>query len=355
MQLGRIPVVMAVVLSCFGTASAQIVEDREVDGKTISCVRGGLISDLTDCGLPEWYSYIFIGSIFRITSIADEKELQIRPEEVFKGDPANILTVKTSQALCGPGFTAGDRWLFLLREEGGEPIVLDPYAGESRPVAEAQKQIETLRRLQTIGDSGIFRGRVQLDQSFLGGEGIPGARVVARRESDNMQFVTTSGADGSYEFEPIPPGKYKLTVDGSVHFDHSEIGIARGGCWDLTISKFPRGQLGGHVRGSDGLPVGNVPVLIMHDDEQWWTTSKTDESGFFQFDSLGPGKYVVGINLPGAPVWKYAGSAGVGADPRPASLYYPGLQDRSRALMISLSIDEKRDDINFTIANTVSK
>ena len=41
-----------------------------------------------------------------------------------------------------------------------------------------------------------------------------------------------------------------------------------------------------------------------------------------QIAAGGPGKYVVGINLPGAPAWKNVGCAGACVVP-PASLYYP--------------------------------
>lgn len=45
-------------------------------------------------------------------------------------------------------------------------------------------------------------------------DAVPSARVIARRTSDNAQCVTLADADGRYEFPPVPPGKYKLTVEG---------------------------------------------------------------------------------------------------------------------------------------------
>jgi hypothetical protein len=70
--------------------------------------------------------------------------------------------------------------------------------------------------------------------------------------------------------------------------------------------------------------VPNVPVIIMSADNSWFTTSGADARGYFTFDSLKPGEYVIGINLPGAPDWKYAGGAGVGVAAPIASLYYNG-------------------------------
>ena len=82
-------------------------------------------------------------------------------------------------------------------------------------------------------------------------------------------------------------------------------------------------------------------------DESLWDTVEVDANGYFQFDSLKPGKYVIGIRLPGAPSWKYASAAGV--PPPAASLYYPGVQNRSAAAAIVLRTDEKRDNIDFTV------
>jgi hypothetical protein len=354
MSIQRILAVLAVVFSGFGIAGAQITSIFEKDGKTVTCMHTGLTSDLKDCGVrSDWYTYVFVGSISSITPAkGDEKKIQVIPEEVFSGEPASPLTVLTSQAPCLPELAVGDRWLFFLRKEDGNPIVLDYYANDSLPIAHAKEQIETLRRLKTIGDFGILRGQVLRGRSFLQSKPLPDAHIVARRESDNMQFATNTGVDGRYEFPPVPPGKYKLTADpvGSFQTDEGGANVTRGSCWHVTLSRSPHAELGGHVRRSDGSPLSAVDVLVMSEDETWFTTEKADEQGYFHTDSLRPGKYVVGINLPSAPPRKVGGGAGAGLDIPPASLYYPGVRSRSAALAINLAVDEKRDDIDFVIS-----
>jgi hypothetical protein len=348
-QFHRALAVLALLLSCAGAASAQIIVDQENGHKTVLCLVDSLSSSLKDCGLQsDWYTYTFVGSISAITSIAnDEKKLQIVPEEVFYGKPPYPLIVRTSQAACLPELAVGDHWLFRLRKENGKPIVLD-LGSDSSPVAGAQEQIETFRRLAALGDLGIVRGRVLRGSWFEdNAKPVPGARVVAYRESDNMPFVTTTGAGGRYEFQPLPPGKYKLTVDpiGSFQPDDDAVDVSGGSCSDVTLSRSPHAQLSGHVRRSDGSPVPGVAVLIESRGESWWTTT-TDADGYFQKDLLKPGKYVVGINLPGSPALKYEGAGG----PPPAvSLYYPGVQSHSAALPVKLATDEKREDIDFIL------
>jgi Carboxypeptidase regulatory-like domain len=111
----------------------------------------------------------------------------------------------------------------------------------------------------------------------------------------------------------------------------------------ISIPAF-HAQMSGHVRHSDGSSMPNVGVILI--DANGYNTARTDASGKFKFDDLKPGDYVVGINLPGAPAWKYDCGAGASEIP-PASLYYNGVTERSDALVIKLATDEKRHDIDF--------
>jgi Carboxypeptidase regulatory-like domain len=325
-------------------------------------MHSGLSSSLNDCGAPDWYAYVFVGSISSITPAAkDEEWIQIIPEEVFKGEPPTPVRVITKQAACLPTLSVGDRWLFFLRGSTNDnPILLDYYGNDSLPVADAHEQIETLRRLISIGDLGILRGRVMKDCracsapkgfEFPDGTAVPNASVVAHRQSDNAQFVATTDSDGRYEFQPLVPGKYKLTVDaiGSFRPDDSEIEVNRGRCWELTLSKTvqPHARLEGHVRYPDGSSVPRMGVLLTSEDGSWWHILNADALGHFRFDSLPPGKYVLGVSMPNAPPWKY-GAAGTGAPPA-ALQYYPGVSDRSSALVVTLAEDEERDDIDFVV------
>jgi hypothetical protein len=339
-------------LCCCSAAKAQIIMLKQDGDKTVRCMHTGLSSDLKDCGTQsDWYPYVFVGTISAVTPTKDEeKELHIIPDEVFKGEPTNPLIVLTSQGACFPEINVGDHWLFYLR--GGNPIVLDFYGNISSPVADALQQLETLRHLETIGANGILRGRVR-QGPFAHGDTIPNAHVIAHRATDDAQFIATTDADGRYEFQPLPPGKYKLSVDPIKSFqaDDANIEVKSRQCWDLTLSSAPHAHLGGHVQRSDGTPAPQVPVLFTDEEGSWFETMMSDARGYFHRESLSSGKYVIGINLPGEPTWKPSGCAGTpGACSVPrASLYYPGMRNRADALVINLATDEKRDDIDFTI------
>jgi len=350
--------VLTVVVFGLGAAAAQIIDEREVEGKTIQCMHTGLMSDLHDCGFrSDWYDYVFVGSISAIAPAdKDEKKLLITPEEIFHGEPPILLTVLTSQGACLPTLIPGDHWLFFLRKVDGVPIVLDYYGNDSRPASHAQQQIETLRRLKTIGDFGLLRGDVVNGPNYFERKPVPSVRVVATRSSDNAEFYAVTDADGHYEFQPVPIGKYKLAADtiGPFYGGDAGLDVTSGRCWNATLWKSPeppRTRLGGHVKWSNGSPAPKIPIVIIHDDGSGYTTLESDVNGYFYQDSLRPGKYIVGINTPGAPAWKDQSCSGACQNQSPnASLYYPGMHNRSDALVIDLAADEKRDDIDFTIA-----
>jgi hypothetical protein len=258
------------------------------------------------------------------------------------------LKVVTSQAACMRELKAGDKWLLYLRK--GNPIVLDYYANDSLPLSDAQEQIATLHHLKGVGDVGILRGRVIRTESS-GAQGIPNAQVVAIRQSNNQQFACVTGPDGRYEFEPLPPGTYKVVAGpiGSYQPDDSEINLLGGTCSDLTLSRSPYARIAGNVSRSDGTPVPNLGVVLIRSDNSWYLTTQTDRNGKFMFDSQEPGQYVLGLNYPGRADWFDGGGAGTGVKLPPATLFYPGVRGRSSALIIQLASDEKLDKLDFVV------
>lgn len=348
MRWSRVVVVFLASLLCLGAAEPQITLIKKVGNKTVTCWHTGLFSDLNDCGVrADWYSYVFVGSIASVEP-ADhgEKKLEVRPEEIFHGNPPTPLTVFTSQAACLPKLKVGARWLFYLRKEKGKPVVLDYYGNDSLPIADAKKQLETLRRLETIGDRGILRGEVR--RGDMGdGKPVADAVVTARGGPGHRKYVTRTNTGGNYEFPPLPAGAYTISVHpiGSFRPDNASLDVHPGGCWDLTLRQLPHARIAGYLRYADGSPVVGAQVLLIDVAKSVWSTLHVDARGRYQFDSLEAGRYVVGICLPRRRCLDGSGSG----PPPAASLYYPGVTSRSAAVPITLRTDQKRDSINFVI------
>ena len=350
LAMARVYIAVVFLLSC-SIAEAQIIFLKQEGDKTTFCTHSGLFSDMKDCGTKsDWYSYVFVGSISSIASADnDEKELQITPEEIFYGNPSNSLKVRTSQVACLPKLSLGDRWLFFLKEEKSSPMLLDYYGNPSVPVDSARDEIQILRRLKTLGNQGLLQGSVQRGR-FGDDAPVPQAQVVLESVPDKLQFFATTDSLGRYEFQPLPAGRYNVRVNPIDSFqpDGGTVSIRPGGCWDLTLRRSPHAHIAGHIRRSNRSPVADVPVLILTEGQSGYTSTTTNERGYYDFDGLQPGKYVIGISFPDVPAWKHS-SCGGACDQPGASLYYPGTLSRSGALSISLEADERRDDIDFVI------
>lgn len=238
----RVPLLLgAVVLLGSGLATAQLISQEKVGGKTVTCMRSGLMTNPSDCGLHSYsYTYVFVGKIAAATSAGhDEQVIQIVPEEVFAGDPENPMTVMTSGGICFPSLLVGDSWLFYLRRDQAKAIVLDYYGNDSLPVSQAAEKIATLRRLHTIGKRGILRGTV-LRGNSIAGTPVPGAPVIARR-SRGAQFVGATDGNGRFEFKALPAGTYRVFARPSDSYrpESTEIDVKVGECRDLTLANDP--------------------------------------------------------------------------------------------------------------------
>jgi hypothetical protein len=342
---------LCVALLCALPAAGQIIESRYVGGKAVICMHSGMFSDLNDCGIPDWYKYVFIGSIAAITPAKDnEEQLQIMPEEVFGGEPASPMTVITSQHLCWPEMNVGDRWLFYLRQETGKPVVLDYYGNDSKPVAAAEKAIATLRNLKDIGDYGLLRGRAFPGRTY-DSEPLPGAIVVATNQQKQVEYKASTDSDGHYEFPPLPSGRYTIntTTTASDPPDDSSVEIKAGGCWDLSLTRSPHAHLSGQIRRANGKPLIHVDVVLTDSENTTYVTTQTDANGRFEFDDETPGHYVIGINFPPQADWFNGGGGGEGIKIPPASMFYSGVFDRANAQVIDLKKDEKIDNLDFVV------
>jgi len=331
---------------------AQIIEMRTVNGKPLACTMSGLSSDLKDCGTePDWYKYVFVGSILKMTPTDhDEQEITIVPEEVFSGSPPSPVTVMTSQWLCMRPMAVGEHWLFYLHQESGKPLVIG-YGGASIPVADAGKQLETLRRLRSIGDDGLLRGMVLDGERSGDSKPIPNAQVVAKESKSGRSFIAISDKDGRYEFRPLMAGSYKISVQSpsSKNPDDSKIDVRSGQCWDLTLTRSSQALISGHIQFTSGKPASGIGIVLIDGDRSGYLTMRTNDHGDYTFNQMRPGTYIVGVNYPRRTDWFEGAGGGAEIKLPPASLFYPNSPNIPGAEVLSVGKDEKRSHIDFIL------
>jgi hypothetical protein len=95
--------------------------------------------------------------------------------------------------------------------------------------------------------------------------------------------------------------------------------------------------------------VPDLPVAVLNLDGTIYATGLTYQNGHFAFDSLRPGEFVVRLELPADANWLGSAASDASRESLPASMFYPGVPNRTDAGVIRLTTDEKRDDINFVL------
>jgi hypothetical protein len=343
-------VCLSILITAFVSlsASAQIFEMREYHGKQIGCGRSGLIGWYKSCGTDAFYSQIFLGTVQTVKPIKvgefEEFRLVLQPEEVFQGDVPPHFEVTTSQGECLPEIHAGDRWLFFIYTDKDRGPQL-AYGHDSAPVAKSEERLARLRRLVSMPDAGIIMGRLSWgwgnqdedDHSALAN------RQISLTAADGKQHGAFTNPDGHFEFDPLPVGKYRLTLNkaGLWTDDDGAVTIKAHDCEDYLIKLDPDGVIAGRVTEADGKPVAKlrVKIVLTGESNQAWALGTTDAQGRFTFHGVRPGHYLVGLD----------GDKGSSDAADNLTVLFPGVTSKEAAVVVNLGNAEHREDINILI------
>jgi hypothetical protein len=345
----RLCIFVLAVTCLIPTLSAVITGMREYHGKTFACIYSGIHSFGMGCGI-ERFARVFTGTVISAVEISDrDKRLKLAPEEVFLGDPASEVTAVTDQACLPTEIKAGDKWLFYLNRDLKTNELILSYGSPSKPIAEAQQDIATLRHLIRLTDSGIFTGNVTRSVRPLmpfKAVPVPNRRIVAKRVSDGAEYSALTDGDGHYELE-VPPNSYHLTANAEPGLwgPEGETFVWKRSCTNVNFLLHTDGRLSGRVTTADGRPARYVQVAIVPVSPigpQF--TVVTDEQGHFEVGGRQPGSYLVGVGLLAqydSPEWQ-------------SRVYYPGVSTREEAKTIELGEGERRTDIDFKLPTSLA-
>ena len=269
--------------------------------------------------------------------------LQLKPDEVFLGEPASTLTITTVQGACFPDMRAGDDWLFYLQRDEKSHALVMVYGRLSAPEKEAQKKVALLRQLMPMTNTGIVKGRVTRvvrTEATDDDVPVPGHEIIAKRVAVGIQYTALANTDGSFEFRPLPEGSYELsanTVRG-LWAESGTIEVSRRGCSEVGFELKPDGRISGHVRAADGTLVGNEQIVVVpkSNPHEEFTSAFTDNQGYYEFHGLWPGRYLVGLDF------------GPDSESSP-DVYYPGVKSRDKAVVINVGRAEQRLNIDFQL------
>jgi len=282
--------------------------------------------------------------------------------EAIKGVKSREVDVYASSqgTACGIRFYEGENYLvYAYRDEETKKFLSTSICTRTRPATESEDEIGVLRSLSRGRFEPRLYGRVEevVRGIFLGdrtpNKPFPGIRVIARSEGNTYQ--TKTDEDGRFRFVGIRPGLYRLDLDlPSTH----KVGDDS---WGFTKKQKPNlmftvtaedspdfitietrvdGRIKGRISDSAGKPVGKgIRVTLVTkataddpDNQIQYIGSDTDSQGFYGFDGIPKGEYLLGINLDVSQPYKDS--------PFPKS-FYPGVAESSGATVIKLGYGEK--------------
>ena len=269
--------------------------------------------------------------------------------ERFQGNVGNSVVVQTDMSDCAYPFKAGHEYLVFANELQGNLTV--NKCGGTRPAKMAVTTIQQLRALRdgtALPELFGFAGTHPADSGESGWEQvqpIPGLRVTAN--SEQGEYRTQTGDDGSYAFRGVPAGRYQMSVQAPAgrlvlwrgSADHAAANVWPGNTCPTSFEVFYDGRISGTVERGDGQPVFGYVFALYEGPEKLNAAplGSQADNGHFEIARLWPGHYRL-IFRPSAQ----------GPSPtRPT--YYPGTQVASEATSIEVGDGAHVDGLRFTI------
>ena len=293
------------------------------------CLWAGVASDATACSCaapgPACFAVTYTDAVFvgRVTASTSEVEFEV--EQAFKGVETGRITVQNRPDTCAFNFTIGERYIV--------------YAGRDRTTGELDtskcSRTRALSDPRTRGDLEYFaRGKEHRDENFLTGvvsdvtvdlavfgasrRPLAGITVTAiPRNGDGGRIrATTTRADGSYEITGLQPGDFDVVATLPPQFEPHQPVTARiddvipgkitaiRTCAEADVGARIDGRISGQLLDERNQPLRDVAVQLANPAHARaerpvlrTIDAVTDAQGHYQFRNVGPGQYVLGVNL----------------------------------------------------------
>ena len=225
-------------------------------------------------------------------------------EESFKGVTATEITVflmnmKGTSCEGMAALVRGERYLVYAHLDS-TGLAVGPCSA-TKPLADANADLEFLRNLPPSGKGGRLYGQVAVETG--GGEPTPLAEVTLTIEDDahNTTQIKTD-RDGKFEMNGLRPGKYLvrplLPENYVFRYEYQrrrEVQVSDRGCSGANFWVYVNGRITGTVTDSIGHPAPTDVRLESVDQRNRSFSDETNEEGVYEIQGVPPGRYVLKI------------------------------------------------------------
>ncbi|MCO6509163.1 MAG: hypothetical protein J5I65_00050 [Aridibacter famidurans] len=287
--------------------------------------QGCMCARLSDCELFAMADAVFVGTVLDVRQTeGDFKENihKVQIDEVFWGEKdSGVVEVTSSAWACPYRMEKGESHLiFAGIDDSGD--LYTSFCSGSRMVDSGGEVLKELREMKDSGVLGVadLRGMVlEAAKPPLPGqkpEAVSFVLIVPDKGGDPITAELDS--EGAFFVDGIKPGRYLITpmlppgyiykdwtfqnISKEDNDDDRTIEVRDHGC---TVAKFEvklNGRISGRLVDSTGSPLAGIyGIDLMNLDpaeaDEAVVTVETGQNGEFLFEGLGPGRYVLGVNL----------------------------------------------------------
>ena len=258
---------------------------------------------------------------------------------------------------CGYRFKANEQYV-VFTHQGTEGRLFATICSGTRPVSDARALLPQLRAMRdghrVAAVFGVLR---RADPPFLAPPDDPDeplARISLKLRSRYDRFQTNTDANGVFTFYDVHAGEYNFTADLPPRTELTQkpgagglspFKIPNGACYEYDVDALPTGHIRGSVLGPAGKPLPLASVELYragsYSDSRPGLWGFQGATGFFDFDHVGPGEYIMVFNRtdrmdPNSPYRR---------------TFYPGVADESDAKPIKLKDGQQLSNVTLRVAH----
>ncbi len=313
----------------------------------LSCVATALpcscVSNSTACGSLTSTPIVFVGKVTVDSGEGNGKgPATMVVQEILHGIPKDVREVQVDTSAgtsCYMRLQLGETYVIYGGSKKDDSVhVVRQSCSFSFNVRGNESLLDALRVAEEGGPPRLLGRVYQMTGKYAWGDGVPGIRVTAQRET--TQIETQTQANGQFAFSNVLSGEYVLRVNSPNYFQDpawaesptGKLIVPKTGCEDRSLYVWPDNAISGVVSDENGKPLQGVPVQVFQPDRKGEMDSSplreslTDNSGNYSIHGLPAGDYFIGINGE-----KYSDKL-----PFPPT-FYPAVHRRGQASKITLT------------------
>jgi hypothetical protein len=259
---------------------------------------------------------------------------------------------------CEYKFKEGERYLVYASFRTPNDGTLSVSLNRTAPIANAADDLAYIRGLNGAPPGGRIYGQVTARRQDLSDGGntknvSPISQVKVVAEGRDQKYEALTDDNGRFEITGVEPGEYSVQAnlpDEFTSYAPHKITVADRGCAQVAFYTEANGRIGGKVFDYAGQPLPKMQLDLALADQKpddpnpQAFRAYADAEGNYEFKSIPPGRYVMGIRL----------NAIRDCDFPYSRTYYPNVTDLSSARVFTLKSGEKISGINFSMPQPLS-